>query len=139
MRFKGCLLTRAESLELMDKVDTWCRKTATNYNRLVTAAGVNVSIRHHVRKKDRRLTRATATLLRKAMRENPGGIAWQDHKARVAGQRRELRAEISRQVRAEVIQMNVQRVDRTPCPRCGVRADVGCKHTRVLSANGYRG
>ena len=26
---------------------------------------------------------------------------------------------------------NARRVSRDPCPRCGVRGDIGCKHRRV--------
>ncbi len=32
----------------------------------------------------------------------------------------------------EAMMMQMPRVERTPCPRCGVRGDIGCKHSARL-------
>lgn len=29
------------------------------------------------------------------------------------------------------VERKMERVDRDPCPRCGVRSDIGCKHQRA--------
>ncbi|ALJ15347.1 hypothetical protein ATM17_21510 [Sphingopyxis macrogoltabida] len=127
MRHEQHLLSEAESRQVIDDVDAWLRRTGTNYNRLITAARVNASTRHCVRIKHRRLTIDTAHRLRDAMQAHPRGIGKGEHKARVraaaAEQLERQRAKRRRDFPALPIT-----VDRSPCPRCGVRRDLGCDH-----------
>lgn len=130
MRFSRCLLSEGESQALIDDVDRWCRRTGTNYNRLVIAARVAVTIRHKVRVKRQRVTIPVATRLRLAMAQKPHGITREEHKLQPkpwGGYPAAAKLEVKR--------TEPQRVDRTPCPKCGVRADVGCHHSApALSA-----
>lgn len=137
MRYEGCLLTEAESSTLIDEVDCWCRSTGSNYNKLVTAAGVATTTRHKVRMKGQRVTFDVATKLRAAMERYRFGIPRDDHKKRVASIR--LRNLASpKYLTADEIQR--RQVNREPCGKCGVRADIGCKHSHsVWSANDARG
>lgn len=131
MRFKDCLLSQAESMVLIDQVDAWCRRTSTNYNRLVIAAGVNVSTRSSVRHRGRCLTFTVAARLRVAMKNHPRGITLAEHRTRTT------RAEVSafeRTMLRITAELPPPRIDRTPCGKCGVRADIGCKHTQIWSA-----
>lgn len=128
MRFAGMLLTEDESRELIGEVNDWCRRTGTNYNRLVTAAKVAVSTRSAVRHRSRRVTMMVAARLRAAMRDNPHGITREAHKAR-----------LRRPALAQAVVTYLQPVDRTPCSRCGIRADVGCRHSANWSAMEMRG
>lgn len=127
MRFRGLLLTTGQSLAVMVEVDAWCRRTGTNYNRLIVAAGVAPSLRSDVRCRGRKLTKMTAQKLRRTMRQFASGISRQQHKEHLGEERRELAQQIEKQVRQIAAVMTI---DRTPCPRCGVRADIGCEHTR---------
>lgn len=122
MRYEGCLLTEAESRLLIDDIDSWCRRTNTNYNKIVIAAGVAVTIRHKVRVKGQRVTFAVANKLRKAMEDNPNGIGKVEHKARLAGMS-------TVPVHLTSIQIEARRLNREPCSWCGTRADIGCKHS----------
>ena len=126
MRYDGCLLTETESRSLIDEVDAWCRRTGTNYNKLVIAAGVAVTIRHKVRIKGQRVTFRVAGKLRQAMLDHGRGITRQEHRARLS-----RISTIPLRMSSEEIES--RRVDRTPCGYCGARADVGCRH--VWSAN----
>lgn len=132
MRHEQHLLSEAESRKVIDEVNAWCRRTGTNYNKLVTAARVHVSTRHAVRFRSRRLTIATAQKLRETMSSRPHGIDKDDHKARV-----QL---IARQVvetqRAEVAAVPLH-VDRSPCPSCGSRRDLGCVHWERFERGAY--
>jgi hypothetical protein len=130
MRYEGQLLTEAESAALIDELDLWCRRTGTNYNKIVIAAGVAVSLRSMVRTKGKRVTITVSNRLRKAMREFGKGITRQEHRAR-------LSLILSRPSQMSIDEIQQRRVNREPCPRCGVRADVGCKHS-IWSANGGR-
>ena len=136
MRFRGLLLSLTESRAVMNEVDAWCRRTGTNYRRLIVAAGLTCSIRSDVRKRQRKLTTMTAKKLRRTMQQYGAGISREQHKAHLdaCGDRVTLRrahgalsVQVQRQVREHV---EALRVDRTPCPRCGVRADIGCEHSR---------
>lgn len=123
MRFKGLLLSHAESRKVVAEVDAWCRRTGTNYNKLIVAAGVAPSLRSDVRCRGRKLTTMTAQKLRRTMLQFGAGISRAQHKEHL-GLRREqesLRIAVQRQVREHVESL---RVDRTPCSNCGVRADM---------------
>lgn len=126
MRHERLLLTIEESQMVVSEINRWCRKTGTNYNRLVTAAGVRPSLRSSVRR-GTRLTITTAEVIRSTMAQNPQGIAKDEHKRRV---KRRARDQVRRQQQREQAQFPALpvRVDRTPCPRCGVRKDIGCRH-----------
>lgn len=120
------LLSEDESRRVIEEVNAWCRRTGTNYNKLVTAARVNESTRYYVRTRRRRLTNDTAAKLRTAMRANPQGISKGEHKARVRAASAE---KLERQRTIRLRDFPAPTVpDRTPCPRCGVRRDVGCTH-----------
>ena len=128
MRHEQHLLTQAESIGVIDEVNSWIRRTGTNYLRLITAAGVAPSTRSAVRIRQRRLTIHTADKLRAAMTAHPHGIARGEHKARVRlAAQTTLERQRAKQTRdfpaAAVV------VDRTPCPRCGIRRDLGCVHS----------
>lgn len=137
MRHEAFLLTRDQSLALIAEVDSWCRRTGSNYNKLVTAARVNASIRSYVRHHGGRLTFETASRLRNAIEANPRGIDKAKHKLNVrliATQRLTVqRARFQRNFPAAV---TPQIVDRSPCPKCGTRRDIGCKHFERQSAWG---
>lgn len=126
MRHEQHLLSQADSIGVIDEINLWIRRTGTNYNRLITAAGVAPSTRSAVRIRQRRLTIDTADKLRAAMSAHPQGIARGEHKVRVrlAAQQTldRQRAKHCRDYPAAAT------VDRTPCPRCGIRRDVGCVH-----------
>ena len=130
MRHERLLLTIDESRELITEINRWCRKTGTNYNRLVIAAGVRPSLRSSVRR-GTRLTITTAQVIRSTMAQNPLGIDRDDHKRRV---KRRARDQVLRQQQREQAAFPAEpiRVDRTPCPRCGVRKDIGCRHWEMI-------
>ncbi len=71
----GELLTREQSLAVIAEVDRWCRKTGTNYNKLVIVAQVPVSTRHKVRRYEQRLTPRIANRLRETMAKYRHGIS----------------------------------------------------------------
>lgn len=135
MRYAGCLLTLPDSLALIDAVDHWCLRTGTNYNKLVTAAGVGCTTRHKVRIKGQRITFTVAARLSAAMKQYPLGIPRDQHKLRIATIRR-TRVQSSSVV---MIDLESRRVNREPCSRCGIRADIGCKHSVVWSAGAVAG
>lgn len=126
MRHERLLLTIDESLDVITEINSWCRRTGTNYNRFVTAAGVRPSLRSSVRR-GTRLTITTVEIIRKTMRDNPRGIDRDEHKRRVKCRATEqLRRQ---QQRDRIIHPAMPiRVDRSPCPRCGTRKDHGCEH-----------
>ncbi len=126
MRHERLLLTIEESLQVVSEINRWCRRTGTNYNRFVTAAGVRPSLRSSVRR-GTRLTITTAEIVRSTMAEYPRGIEWQEHKRRVKRRASERLNRVQQRERIEFPAVLI-RVDRTPCPRCGVRKDIGCKH-----------
>jgi hypothetical protein len=129
MRFEGMLLTEIESRAVIAEVNAWCRRTGTNYNKLVTAAGVNVSTRSSVMHRNRRLTTMTADRLRATMRKHKHGISKGEHRERTTQAEIAAYERQSRKARREFPQADLPRVDRTPCSRCGVRADIGCEHS----------
>lgn len=113
------LLDAADSAALINKIDAWCDRTGTNYNRLVIAAKVGVSTRSNVRTKGQRISLKVAARLEDAMSDNPKGISREEHTDR-------LRAEV-------VIFPNAveqQRIESAICPRCGSR-DYECGHRAV--------
>lgn len=128
MRHEQHLLTQAESIGVIDEVNSWIRRTGTNYLRLTTAAGVAPSTRSAVRMRQRRLTIDTADKLRAAMHAHPHGIARGEHKARVRLSAQQT-LERQRDRHRRDFPADVPTIDRTPCPRCGIRRDVGCVHT----------
>lgn len=133
LNYQNGLLTHAESCALLDVVERWCSQTATNYSKLMLAAGVAPSIRSHVRLKERPITEATAAKLQTAMEANPSGISKSQSKTR----RREIEQSAFARVQATVVAIAAAThpiVDRTPCPWCNVRGDIGCRHNRTLSA-----
>ena len=129
------LLTEDESRMVIDEVNSWCRRTGTNYNKLVTAARVNETTRYAVRIRRRRLTSDTATRLRTAMRANPQGITKGDHKVRVRAATAE-KLERQRSKRRRDFPAEAVRVDRSPCPKCGARRDLGCEHWARFECSG---
>jgi len=118
MRHEQHLLSEAESARVIDEVNAWCRRTGTNYLKLVTAARVAPSTRSAVRHRRRKLTIYTAAKLRGAMAANPNGISKGEHKARLS------------RARAEAVRTIVlpPRVDSRTCDLCGARRAVGCRH-----------
>jgi|GEM_PF-6336457 len=117
MRHEHLLMSETESAKVIDKVDAWCRRTGTNYNKLVIAARVAVSTRSAVRRRRRRLTLETANRLLRTMQGYPQGITKGEHKLRLSTARLVVHV-------AEL----PPRVDRTPCGYCGARRDIGCVH-----------
>ena len=113
MRHDHLLLSEEESRRVIDEVNGWCRRTGTNYNKLVTAARVNPSTRGWVRSGRSRLTFTTAAKLREAMRANPHGISKGEHKTRLAN----YRARVAPPPPAP------PPVDRSPCWKCGIPMD----------------
>ena len=118
MRHEQHLLSEVESARVIDELNAWCRRTGTNYNKLVIAARVAVSTRSAVRRRRRKLTIETATRLRVAMSEHPNGISKGEHKARLS------------RARAEAVKTIAlpPRVDSRTCDLCGARRAVGCRH-----------
>lgn len=127
MRHEQFLLSDMESEQLIRAVQSYLRKTKTNYNRLVTAAGVNPSVRTDVKKRGKRLTMKTAEKLRAAMRQNPNGIPKEQHKQTVIRRTRERLTRVKRKTQ-QAYPAQLVRVDRTPCFKCGIRKDIGCEH-----------
>lgn len=133
LKYEQGLLTHTESCALFDEIDRWCRRTAISYSRFAIAAGVEVNTRAAVRNRGRCLTFATAFKLRAAMENNPAGISKSESRKR----RRELEQRALARVQAVAATMlapTQSPVNRDPCPWCNVRGDIGCRHTRVLSA-----
>lgn len=116
------LLSPEDALNLMAAVDAWCRRTGTNYLKLVNAARIPPSTRSSVKHGKRRLTVILAARITAAMTANPRGISKEEHKM---NSRRPVRA-------ARVMPVIV---DRSPCPRCGTRKDFGCKHYPLTQEN----
>lgn len=127
MRGDNSLLSNDESSRVIDEVNAWCRRTGSNYNKLVTAARVNESTRYCVMMRGRRLTTKTAIRLRSAMHAHPFGITKTEHKVRVRAVSAE-KLERQRSKRRRDFPAQPVPVDRTPCGKCGVRRDVGCSH-----------
>lgn len=130
MRHEKLLLTIEESQAVVTEINRWCRRTGTNYNKFVTAAGVRPSLRSSVRR-GCRLTIDTAQIIRATMKDNPHGISKQDHKRRIVRRTRQRLERIKERREAEYPAV---RVDRTPCPKCGVRRDAKptCKHWKSI-------
>jgi hypothetical protein len=122
MRYDGILLTGAESLALINEVDRWCRRTGTNYNKLVVTAGVAPGIRHMVRIKGKRISAAVAARLRQSMRDHRKGITREDYRQIAKPWRREAEAIIA------TISQPIRMAQET-CRRCGAREGM-CEHTR---------
>lgn len=129
MRYEGQLLTEDESRDLIREVDRWCRRTGTNYNKLVTAARVPPSIRSSVKVRKKRVTKDVAARMRRIMRDFRQGITKEDLKQHVA-------LSLTRARALSETQIESLRVDREPCPKCGVRRDHGCKHVSVNRREG---
>jgi hypothetical protein len=113
------LLTAEQAKALLAEMDRWCRRTGTNYHRLVTAARVAPNTRAMIRQGKRRPTCKVADRIRAAMKRNPGGIDKQRHLANRLAPPPEPR----------IIPAPIP--DRSPCPRCGTRGDIGCAHRPV--------
>jgi hypothetical protein len=113
------LLTAEQAKALLAEMDRWCRRTGTNYHRLATAARVAPNTRAMIRQGKRRPTIKVADRIRVAMAKNPRGIDREKH----------LANRLSPQAEPRVMPPRI--VDRSPCPRCGVRADIGCAHRPV--------
>lgn len=126
MRHEKLLLTVEESQDLIAEINRWIRRTGCNYNRFVAAAGVRPSLRSAVRR-GTRLTITTAEIIRATMKANPRGIDRDEHRQRVQRRSREA-LNRQRQRTRKAFPAEPVRVDRTPCPKCGVRKDIGCKH-----------
>ncbi len=125
MRHEHLLLSETESRKVIDEVNAWCRRTGTNYNKLVTAARVAPCIRSVVRDRGRRMSIDTAGKLRSAMRANPHGISRDDHRARVRIVARET---LDRQRQKYRREYPARPVDQSTCSICGARLAIGCEH-----------
>lgn len=110
------LLTADEAKALLAEMERWIRRTGTNYFRLTTAARVPPNTRSMIRQGKRRPTVKIAIRIRAAMSDNPRGIDRDRHLANRLAPSSE-----PRRVPAPI-------ADRSPCPRCGTRGDIGCKH-----------
>lgn len=126
MRYEGCLLTIEDSRRLIDDVDRWCRRTGTNYNKLVVVARVGVTTRHKVRIKGQRVTFAVAARLRNAMLDYPRGISRDEY-------RKKPKPWSGGRILPITPKPEPIRVSSATCSRCGAR-EGNCEHTRVLSA-----
>ncbi|MES2782939.1 MAG: hypothetical protein V4657_09090 [Pseudomonadota bacterium] len=73
-------LSVEDSKALIDEVDRWCRRTGTNYNKLVVTAGVGVTTRHKVRMKGQAVSVVVAARLRHTMHKNRHGITKKKYK-----------------------------------------------------------
>lgn len=123
MRHEQHLLSEVESARVIDEINAWCRRTGTNYNKLITAARVNTSLRYCVLFRGCKMREDTAARLRGAMSANPRGIEKGEHRSRVranavrlATRQQDERSRLTRPV------------DRSPCPYCETRRDLGCRH-----------
>lgn len=136
MRHEQHLLSEDESRKVIDEVNSWCRRTGTNYNKLVTAARVAPCIRSSVRFHGARMSHATADKIRTAMRANPHGIAKHEHKARV---REVAHGIVARQRMKHSRNFPAARpvIDRTECPRCGALRNHGCEHWARFESGAY--
>jgi hypothetical protein len=103
------LVPADQASQIIADLNRWCRRTGTSYSRFVTAAHVAPSVRSKVRR-GLRVTVTVAERIRRTMAENPRGIS----KATAYTPIKRIAASIV--------------IDRSPCPRCGVRGDIGCKH-----------
>lgn len=136
MRHDHLLLSEAESRKVIEEVNSWCRRTGTNYNKLVTAARVAPCIRSSVRFHGARMTEATASKLRAAMKAHPRGIGKGEHKARVREVAREtVERQRARNRRDYPAARSV--IDRSPCPVCNARRDYGCEHWARFESRAY--
>ena len=135
MRHEHLLLNDADSQAVIEEVNAWCRRTGTNYNKLVTAARVNPTTRSGVRNRGKRLAVSTAQKLRMAMAAYPNGIDKGSHKARVRRSATEyLDSQRARQARNYPA---IVRVDRSECKTCGARRDIGCEHWARFEFSAY--
>lgn len=117
MRYSDAdLLTPDEALSLLADMERWIRRTGTNYFRLTTAARVPPNTRSMIRQGKRRPTVKVADRIRAAMSANPRGIDRDKH----------LENRLAPSSEPRCIPAPI--ADRSPCPRCGVRGDIGCKH-----------
>ena len=136
MRHEHCLLTDEESRKVIDEVNAWCRRTGTNYNKLVIAARVAPCTRSFVRHRGRRMTIFTAAKLRGAMKANPHGIGKGEHKARVRIAAKDI-VERQRAKRRTDYPAEGMRVDHSTCPKCGARRAHGCEHHPRFESGAY--
>ena len=132
----GSSLSLSASVALMNEVDEWCRRTQTNYNKLVTAADVGCTTRHKVRAKGQCISVTVADRLRSAMSQFPSGIPKDRHKRRLASIRK---THALPSVKIAAVNLESRRVNREPCSRCGIRADIGCRHSVIWSAGAVAG
>lgn len=137
MRHGPCL-SEADSVRLIEDINRWCRRTGTNYNKLVVAARVGPSLRSMVLKQGRRVSVRTAKKLHAAMRKNPAGISLVQHKLRMAAAERGYYERSEERKLIANDELESRRVNREPCPYCGIRADIGCRHVLSASMAGYR-
>jgi len=127
MRHEHRLLSHAKTVKLIEDIGAWCKRTGTNYSKLMFAARVTVSTRSAVRLRRRRLTIETADKLRGAMADFPNGITKAQHKAnRLASDHERWerqRAKLVRDGEPEIVgDANAE------CPLCGARRSQGCSH-----------
>lgn len=126
IRFEGCLLSAEESRALIDEMDRWCRKTGTNYNKLVVVARVAPSIRSMVRFRSARVTFDVAARLQSTMQRYRGGIT-RDEYGKLPKPWGCTPRVVTIVPKPEPI-----RVSTETCRRCGAR-EGNCEHT-ALSA-----
>jgi hypothetical protein len=112
------VLTREQSAQLLADLEDWCRKTGTSYTRLVTFARVPPSTRSRIRRGLCGITHDLANRMRTVMRDHPQGILKTEKPSYCIIQHKPDPTPIP---------------DRSPCPRCGVRADIGCSHRPLMA------
>ncbi len=123
-RWAGQLISREESLALLNDIARWCRRTGTNYNKLVGDAGVAPSFRSFLRsRRTECVSLEISKRLRDAMKCNPHGIKVAKYHGRSSSAKAGYQP-------AEIVQL--VRVNRDPCFSCGWRGDLGhspsCQH-----------
>jgi hypothetical protein len=129
-RWAGRTISREESLLLLNEMAKWCRKTGTNYNKLVGEARVAPSFRSYLRSNRRECVSVeVAGRIRDAMKRNPHGLKEPNYHGRSC-------SAVANSQPAPVVE--IVRVNRDPCFRCGVPADRGCEHSLSASAHSVR-
>lgn len=122
---------------LLCEVDAWCARTATPPTSVGHVLFLHPGFVGLLRKR-LTLSEGKERDARQFLADHPNG--WRGdlpethsngvHKRARSSKIRLERGPIQRVTPSED-QLNERRIDRDPCPRCGVRADFGCAHSRA--------
>lgn len=132
----------AEASALLAEIEQWCSCTATPENHIGHVLFLHPGLVGLMRL---RLTvsEEKEVAVRQFMSDHPNGWRGELPRTHANGTRprknfkspiRQQRGEIEHASTAKLSEGEIaaRRVDRDPCPRCGIRADVGCAHIKAI-------